>query len=113
MSLLPQDVRRRLPAMGATHGKAVEKIKAQACLVDRSSGMRWYVVEFDGEERCFGLISGRHAVMGEFTLAELESLGDVEIDRGFEPARLNHLARRDPALAQLLPPPSENLVDLE
>ncbi|HSR69456.1 MAG TPA: hypothetical protein VLU25_16085 [Acidobacteriota bacterium] len=113
MSLLPQDIRRRIPEMGSTHGTAVEKVTPQACLVDRRSGMKWYVVEFDGKNTCFGLISGRHAVMGEFTLEELETLSEVELDPDFQPARLARLARHDPALQALLPPPSEDLVELQ
>ena len=58
------------------------------------SSWTWYLLEFDGRDRCFGYVTGLDAELGYFTLGELHDarghLGlRVERDLWFEPAPLS------------------------
>jgi Protein of unknown function (DUF2958) len=47
-------------------------------------GWTWFVVEFDGDDECFGLVDGFEVELGSFSLRELESLrgpGGLRIER--------------------------------
>lgn len=97
----------------------MEKWIAQARVVDSATRISWYLMEFDGQDRFLGLMVGKHSVAGEFSLAELEGLGvksgeaeGVYLDTSFQPTPLIELARKNSTIAELLPPPSEGLVDL-
>jgi len=53
----------------------------------------WYVIEFDGEDMCYGLVDREHLELGSFRLSELaESRGKLglplELDLNFEPTPL-------------------------
>ena len=120
MKLIPEEIRQRLPGLASmTQANPIQKWIAQARFVDPETRISWYLIEFDGQDRFFGLMVGKHAVAGEFSLTELESLGEesdeaglVYLDRSFQPAALIDLARQNSSIAELLPPPSEGLVDL-
>lgn len=116
MDLIPDEFRKRLPNLGSTaKQRPVQEWIAQVRLIDAQTRISWYLIEFDGQDRFFGLMAGKHSVAGEFSLAELESLGDekeggVYLDRSFQPAPLIDLARQNKAIAELLP--TEGLIDL-
>ena len=60
------------------------------------SGWDWYVMAWDGKDTLFGLAKGFVAELGEFSLAEIESVRGglglpVERDLYFEPCRLSAL----------------------
>lgn len=107
------------PAMGsATRTDPMEDWIAQARFIDAQTRISWYLIEFDGQDRFFGLMVGKHAVAGEFALSELESIQGkddpqaVRLDTEFQPMSLLELARSNEAVAQLLPP-SRELLDLK
>ena len=90
---------------------------------DPTSSWRWYVLEFDGQETFFGLIlTSRHAVAGNFTLNELESLScphpekgemRIERDRSFQAMTLRQLMLLEPNLEGLFKSSGLGLVGLE
>jgi hypothetical protein len=56
----------------------------------------WYIIEFDGQNECFGLVDGFEVELGYFSLKELASITGpgglrVERDRHFRPVRLSVL----------------------
>ena len=57
----------------------------------------WYIVETDGDEMCFGLVTGNTIEFGYFSLGELEALRDrdntlrVVRDEYFEPLLVGEL----------------------
>ncbi|MEE8584395.1 MAG: hypothetical protein V3T83_06030 [Acidobacteriota bacterium] len=117
---IPEEIRKRLPGLGsARQANPMHKWIALARCVDPETRISWYLIEFDGQDRFFGLMVGKHSVAGEFSLAELQALGaegdeagGVYLDNSFQPTALIELARQNSSIAELLPPPSEGLVDL-
>jgi len=56
----------------------------------------WYLIEFDGEDRCFGFVKGHEAEFGYFSLRELARLTGpaglkVERDRHFTPTEVGDM----------------------
>ena len=45
-----------------------------ARFVARWSNCSWYVIEFDGEDRCFGLMSGEEVRFAYFDITELQAI---------------------------------------
>jgi len=92
--LLPQALRDRIPKLYATE-HADDPI-AQAKLFTPWASWTWFVTEFDGEDTCFGLVSGHEVELGYFSLSELAALEGhaglrVERDRHFEPQPLSRV----------------------
>jgi hypothetical protein len=98
--------------------------------VDLSGNLRWYAIEFDGEDTFFGLVVSRFAaVAGQFTLTELRSIagekgagqeGSVELDEKFVACTVGELADSELTIEEILATPSpremnlvSGLVDLE
>jgi hypothetical protein len=62
------------------------------------SNWTWYVIEFDGNDNCFGYVKGLDLEFGYFSLSELASLEGpfglkVERDRYFTPTQVGDLPR--------------------
>lgn len=94
MLLLTAALKAALPPIGATSGQADPVVRAKLFLPD--SAWTWYVIEFDGDDECFGLVDGFERELGYFSLRELERgrgpLGcRIECDRYFEPCRLSEV----------------------
>ncbi|MGH9341869.1 MAG: hypothetical protein ACRD1R_20355 [Acidobacteriota bacterium] len=87
---------------------SLEKMTVYAKYFDPASHWRWYVIECDGEDTLFGIIVSRHAaVVGQFTLAELQSLAGVERDLQFRPISVAELAKRERNITEVLPGSSD------
>ncbi|UCF36343.1 MAG: hypothetical protein JSU96_16195 [Acidobacteriota bacterium] len=128
--LIPTQVRERIPAIGSDAKTALRDTQVYVRLYDRRSSWNWYVLEFDGERTCFGLIVGRAtAVAGQFSLEELLNLGsggggpddgDILLDSEFLPQTVADLALVHPQVNDVLSEPAprelhaaEGLVSLE
>ncbi len=116
--LLPPAVARRIPRLGASGETPLLEVAAQAKIVDHASHWRWYVIEWDGENTCYGLIlTSGFAVVGQFTLTELEALQGPEpslrCDPEFQPCKVSDLMRSEPAIAQLVAGSGLDLVELD
>lgn len=89
MSLLPDDLRRRLPALYSQEGLGEEAI-VYARLTLPALGWTWWVLEFDPEDQMmFCLVQGIETELGYVSLEELESSpATVRLDEAWEPKTL-------------------------
>ena len=95
MILLPEDIKKELPALYANEELGLDAL-ARVKFFTPDSNWTWYASEFDGEDTFFGLVIGFMAEFGYFTLSELEEargpLGlPIERDEHFEPKPLREL----------------------
>ena len=81
---------RQTPALYANEGKGMELL-ATVKLFDPCSQWTWYIFEWDGDQRAFGLVVGFEAELGTIDLRELATargaLG-IEIDMHWTPRSL-------------------------
>lgn len=78
--LLPDDVRAQLPKLYKQERLGDEAIAYLR--LDSSHGWSWFVTEFDGIDRMFGLVRGYELELGFFSLSEIAT----PIDRWENPA---------------------------
>jgi hypothetical protein len=83
----------QLPGLYSTDGQGNDAI-ARLKFFTPWSNWTWYVLEFDGDDECFGLVQGHQEELGSFSLAELEAIRGrwglrVERDLHFEPQPLS------------------------
>ena len=96
MKLLTKELMRKLPRLYSQEskgGKAVALVK----LFTPDSSWTWHIVEWDGEDICFGLVDGMERELGYFSLKEIESVRGplglpVERDLYWEPKTLEEIA---------------------
>ena len=99
MSLLTKAITRRIPRMYETEYLETSEKEAQVKLFLPGTAWTWYVVEFDGNDRCFGLVDSGYdnpVEFGYFSLDELSQLKSplslgVERDRYFEPTKFDYI----------------------
>ncbi len=94
MTLLTAEIRRRLPSLYATEEESDATVQVK--LFTPWTSWTWYVIEFDGDDLCFGLVDGYELELGYFSLSELESIrgpGGLTIERDltFTPRPLSEL----------------------
>jgi hypothetical protein len=80
----------QLPKLRETEDKALEDKKAIVKLFHPASNWTWYVIEFDGDDLCWGLIEGHETEYGYFSLSELAQVKGpfglgAERDKWFTP----------------------------
>lgn len=94
--LLPNEISKTIPPLYAMENTKDPMVICKFFLP--ATRWTWYVIEFDGKDRCFGYIVGEYNELGYFSLSELEevegvySLG-VERDIYFEPIPLSEVKR--------------------
>lgn len=93
-ALLPADLRSRLPRLYATEALGDPVVHAK--LFTPWTSWTWFLTEFDGEDTCFGLVSGHEIELGYLSLGELEAIrgpGGLRIERDihFTPKRLSEV----------------------
>ncbi len=96
MQLLTQELREKLPPLGAT-----EKVDDPVCQVKYftpDGSWTWFATEFDTEDTFFGAVSGFEFEIGYFGLSELEALRGplglpVERDLYFKPTPLSQIRK--------------------
>jgi hypothetical protein len=98
MKLLTEEIRRRLPKLGATGDTPLQDRIAQVKFFTPDAGWTWYAVEFDGADTFWGYVIGAEREFGAFTLSELESVEGpfglrVERDLYFRPTPLRELVK--------------------
>ena len=96
MKLLTKELRRKLPPLYSQDGKGGKAI-ARVKFFSPSGSWTWYGVEFDGEDRFFGLVDGHFKELGYFSLSELESVNGpmglpIERDLYWKPKTLEEIA---------------------
>lgn len=95
--LLPDDLAKTLPRPYATEHD--EDPEAKAKWFTPWTNWTWYAIEYDGEDRCFGLVAGHETELGYFLLSELAAVrgpGGLKIERDehFTPTRVSVLLQR-------------------
>ena len=96
MKLLTQELRRKLPPLYSQDGKGGKAV-ALVKFFTPDSNWTFHGVEFDGEDRFFGLVDGHFKELGYFSLSELESVNGpmglpVERDVYWQPKTLGEIA---------------------
>lgn len=89
-ALLTKKDRESIPRLYRSEDIKVDDMIVHVKLFTPWSNWTWYVIEFDGEDRCFGYVKGLEEEFGYFLLSELESIKGpfdlkVERDKFFEP----------------------------
>lgn len=122
VDLLTDDLKKALPPLGSDFDLPFEAMVVRARFVDPIGGWSWYPIQFDGADLFFGIVASSNlAFAGQFTLRELEALGDpedpgrrtIQHDDSFQPVEVRELIRRQPELAQVLSRSGLGLVGLE
>ena len=96
MNLLTKEIVSNLPKLYETEDVEIEDRVLHAKLFTPWTNWTWYIIEFDGEDRCFGYVKGHDAEFGYFSLKELASLEGpfglmVERDRHFTPTQVGDM----------------------
>jgi len=96
MKLLTQELRRKLPPLYSQDGKGGKSV-ALVKFFTPDSNWTFHGVEFDGEDRFFGLVDGHFKELGYFSLSELESVNGpmglpIERDLHWKPKTLEEIA---------------------
>lgn len=94
MKLLTKELLQQLPPLYATEDADDPMVICKFFYPDFA--WRWYAIEFDGRDICFGFVDGDFPELGYFSLVELQNtrgtLGlPLERDRHFKPCRLSEL----------------------
>jgi len=98
MKLLTKELVAKLPKLYATEDIEIEDKLIVAKLFTPWSTWTWYVIEYDGEDRCFGFVKGHEAEFGYFSIKELSEIEGpyglkVERDRHFMPTEVGDMPR--------------------
>ena len=98
MKLLTKELIAKLPELYATEDVELEDKLILAKLFTPWSTWTWYVIEYDGEDRCFGFVKGHEAEFGYFSIKELSEIEGpyglkVERDRHFKPTEVGDMPR--------------------
>lgn len=96
---IPEELREKIPKLYAT--EATPNPTVWVKLFTPDSSWTWYIVEFDGDDLCFGLVVGHDVELGYFSLSEIAGARGafglrVERDLYFEPSSLEEIKARHP-----------------
>lgn len=97
INLMTKTLAKKLPKLYDTENEALENKLAIVKFFHPASNWTWYVIEFDGVDTCWGLVSGHESKFGYFSLSEISRLVGplglrVERDLFFRPTRVKDLA---------------------
>lgn len=96
MELLPQEIAKKLPAIGATG--EVKDPMVQVKFFTPWAGWTWYAIEYDGKDIFYGWVVGLEKEFGSFSLKELESIEGpfglwIERDINFDPRPISEVMK--------------------
>ncbi len=89
-SLIPDEYLDKIPKLYSTEN--TENPTVYLKFFHSCNNWEWYVTEYDGEDRLFGVVKGFEVEMGYISLSELVSNG-VERDKAFTPRSLNKVLK--------------------
>lgn len=97
MQLMTNEIRKQLPALGATDDTPDPICQIKYFTPDGS--WTWFAIEFDQKDTFFGAVSGMEFELGYFSLSELEEttgpLGlHIERDLYFKPTPLSEIRKQ-------------------
>ena len=94
---VPDELRPTIPKLYATEGESDPTVQIKLFTPD--SSWTWYVIEWDGDDLCFGFVVGHEQELGYFSLAEIDNVRGglglpVERDLYFTPCRLSEVRQQ-------------------
>ena len=94
---IPDEIRSTVPRLYETEDQPDPIVRVKLFTPD--SNWTWYIVEWDGDDLCFGLVSGHELELGYFSLADLRGIRGrlglpVERDLYFTPCPLSAVRQR-------------------
>ncbi|HET7302739.1 MAG TPA: DUF2958 domain-containing protein [Candidatus Saccharimonadales bacterium] len=97
MKLMTKALAKKMPKLYGTEHIPTEDKVVVAKLFHPASDWTWYIIEYDGNDVCWGLVSGNEKEFGYFSISELEAIHgpfglSVERDIFFRPIRVVELA---------------------
>lgn len=97
MKLLTKQLAAKIPELYTTESQPLEDKTALAKFFHPASNWTWYVIEYDGQDTCWGLVSGHEVEFGYFSIAELsKAVGPfglrIERDIFFRPTKVRELS---------------------
>jgi hypothetical protein len=95
---IPWGLRDKIPQLSTTENDSDPIVWVKLSAPD--SRLAWYVIEYDGENTCFGYVVGQSCKFGRFLLSDLacasRSLGfPVTLDPSFIPKPLSEVTREN------------------
>lgn len=96
MVLIPKDLLTKIPKLYTSEHDPDPMVWVKLFYPDFS--WTWYIIEYDGNDICYGYVEGFENELGYFSLNELRetkgSLGlPIERDRYWQPRRLSELKK--------------------
>jgi hypothetical protein len=96
-TLMPAELKASVPALYSQENTKDPLIRAK--YFTPWSNWTWYVLEYDGNDLCFGYVEGHEAELGYFSVSELAAIrgpGGLRIERDLylEPTRLSDVQKR-------------------
>jgi len=95
MKLITRELAAKLPKLYETERVALPEKVAYVKLFHPASSWTWYVMEYDGQDTCWGLVDGLETEFGYFSLQELSRVElyglHVERDLYFQPTQAQDL----------------------
>jgi hypothetical protein len=93
MKLLTKELEKQIPELYTTQSIPYKDRVAVVKLFHPASSWTWYILEYDGQDICYGLVEGLELEFGNFSLNELRQVVgpfglSVERDRHFQPTKL-------------------------
>jgi DUF2958 family protein len=94
---VPDEFRANIPKLYTTDGESDPTVWVKLFTPD--SIWTWYVIEWDGDDLCFGFVAGHEQELGYFSLAEIDGVRGglglpVERDLYFTPCPLSRIRER-------------------
>ena len=94
---VPDALRATIPSLYATERDSDPTVWVKLFTPD--SSWSWYLIEWDGDDRCFGFVIGHEQELGYFSLAELKGVRGglglpIERDLYFTPCPLSNVRAR-------------------
>ncbi len=97
MKLLTKEIVAQIPKLYETEKTPIDQKVAIAKLFHPLSSWTWYIVEYDGQDTCWGLVEGFETELGYFSIKELSEVRvrglGVERDLYFQPTALKELSK--------------------
>lgn len=99
MKLMTREIAVKVPELYTTEDVPLSEKVAHVKLFHPAVSWTWYVMEYDGQDTCFGLVVGQETEFGYFSLRELSEVEvyglHVERDAYFRPTQVQDLVVHD------------------
>ncbi len=100
--LMTKGLASKIPKLYETESVPLPEKVVRTKLFHPVSQWTWYVIEYDGNDLCWGLVVGHETEFGYFSLTELSQVNvilPIERDRYFRPTQVQDLPIHDIGMA--------------